>query len=369
MDLLSIIRLMIRRWAVVVPVLLLTFGAVIYLMANRATDYSMSGSYLLVSGEVLNPPSARVEPPAAADALRSQLLQRSVKQQLIDEGLSGDYSVTVSDTGTSLSVVIRAEAAEIVLDTAVRLVDLAPELLAEAYDESAATISVRSLTDLSDDTNISPEGEGDGQRFVVTLALLVGPGSSDSGNPFPANLGTVRSLTRLADSVEFANGVGEDTSLTSYAVTGEVREVPIVDITVTAASGDGAREGYAYVRDAIAARLNRLQDDNDVENEVRTSMRHVVEPADVEVNPASVIRPVAGIVVLGGGLAVALAALAETIMFSGRLRGALSWAGWDRRPTLQSTNGDGDRRRPRRKRGGGADVDADTGERDVDLFV
>lgn len=335
MDLLSIIRITIRRWVVVVPVLLLTLAALVLVTTNRTTDYTMSGSYLLVPGDVRVPSADPVNPADAADALRSQLLQLSVQQQLVDEGLSGDYDATLSETGASLGVVVRAGDSETALATSARIVELAPDLLTDAFGSTAAsTVGARSLTDLGDAANVVAEGEGEAQRFVVRMSILVAKIPAQAGNPFPPNQATVRSIINVATSPSFGRRVAAESGLTDYAVTGGIREAPIIDITVTATSPVAAQNGFGYVRDAVIDGLEELQNKNGVDFDRRTSFVAIVEPGDddVEVNPSSIIRPAAGIVVLGGGLAVALAALVETVAAFRRHRGVHDWldAGEDR---------------------------------------
>ena len=80
---------------------------------------------------------------------------------------------------------------------------------------------------------------------------------------------------------------------------------------MTAPSPDLAVEGYAYVYEQVADSLSRLQDANSVRPANQTAMQTIVQPTVPYLTPASVVRPAAGLVLLGLGLAIALASLAD----------------------------------------------------------
>jgi hypothetical protein len=80
---------------------------------------------------------------------------------------------------------------------------------------------------------------------------------------------------------------------------------------VTAPSPALAVEGYAYVQEQVADSLSRLQDANNVGAANQTGLHAIVEPTVPYVTPASVVRPAAGVVLLGVGSAIALATLAD----------------------------------------------------------
>ena len=106
MDLIALLRLTKRRWLVVLPVLLLTVFGLASLVVNRGADYKMSGSYVLVSSDTLDPAQPALDPTQAADQIMAELQRPSWQHQLQDEGLSPDYTVKLSDVGTTLKVVV-----------------------------------------------------------------------------------------------------------------------------------------------------------------------------------------------------------------------------------------------------------------------
>lgn len=330
MDLFSLLRLTIRRWVIVVPVLVITLLALFWLVANRGADYMMRGSYMLVATETLDPTISQLDPMVAADVLDDLLLQPSVRRQLADEGLSPDYTVTIGETGTSLRLAVSGLNELVVLGTADRLIELAPTLLEQSFGESAATIDARPLTEPELD-DVTSSGEG---GFGVATSIVVAAVPPDSGNPFPATLATVQSLITISDSTDFEDSVATAVPDATFAVTNTNRDAPLIDMTVEAPSGEAARGGYEFVRNELMAQLDQLQDQASVNGPYRTVFQTIVEPNDATPTPSSLVRPAAGIVILGAGLAVALATLVESLALvrrRGDARVESRWSGGRRR--------------------------------------
>lgn len=321
MDLLALLGLTVRRWIVVLPVLFVTFAALGYVATNRGSDYSMVGSYMLVSGQTLNPSEDQLDPQTGAEVLADRLELPSVRQEMVDDGLSADYDVTVSSTGPTLRVEVRGDDAQQVTDTATRLVDIAPDQLEAALGRDAQTVAVRAVTmpTLADVTT-------DGDTNTLKTSLVVTTVPVNSGNPFPASLATVQSLISLAGSLQFEQQVADAAPGADYKVMNPIQTAPIVDLSVSAASADSAVGGYDFVRDRLDAELARLQDENSVNPSFRTVFRPIFE-SPPKPAPPSVVRPAAGIVILGTGLAIALAVFAESIAVGRRQRNAARRAG------------------------------------------
>jgi hypothetical protein len=307
--------LTLRRWIVVVPILVATFAAIVFLMVNRSSEYSLRGSYLLMGAETQNPSDPPTDPSTAAEALQALLSRPSVLQELESANLSTDFSVIIGESGTSLRLAIDGATPQIVTQTAQRIATMANDLLAQTFQvDGAATVRARMLSEpqLSDATAVA-----DGYRINSTI--VVTSESPNSGNPFGANLGTVGTLIALGTSNDFADLVEASVPGLTYTITNQNRDAPMLEISVKAETEELSTTGYAFVRDELAAGLQRLQDQSQVNPAYRTQLRSVVEPSTPQSSPSSVVRPVAGLMILGTGLAIAIATLVEAIANGMRL--------------------------------------------------
>jgi hypothetical protein len=315
LDLLALLRLTSRRWIVVVPILLVTVVAVGFLALNRGANYMMRGSYMLVGAETVNPADQQFDPTTAAEALEEVLQRPSLLRDLEAEDLSSDFTVTLGDTGTTLRVVVNGSSARVVTDTATRLVERLPGLLRDVLGADADTIDAHALTEPSAD-----DVSRDGDTFKLAVPIVVESVPVDSGNPFPATSATVQSLISLAASVDFQDQIALSAPGATYLVVNMVSGIPLVELTVSAPTASAAVTGYNAVRDQLQAGLKRLQDENHVNANWRTVLGAIVEPPRPQATPSSVVRPAAGIVILGTGLAIALAVLVESVAAGGRQR-------------------------------------------------
>ena len=194
------------------------------------------------------------------------------------------------------------------MSTAERLVSTVDDLVSQTFSENDMAVGARVLTapDVDDAVEIA-----DGYRITVTL--IVSAVDVNVVNPFPASPATVQSLIALANSPEVQMRVASTSRELDTEIVNQVREAPMIAISVTAPAPDQAVEGYAYVYEQVADSLSRLQDANNVPPANQTALQAIVQPTVPYMTPASVVRPAAGVVLLGVGLADhALASLPST---------------------------------------------------------
>jgi hypothetical protein len=319
---------------IVVPILLVTLVAAGMIYTDRSTNYWVSGTQLLVAGRGQALETAEEVAGVGADLLDDLLMQPPVLRQLTADGLSTDFALELSETGTTLGLVVVGDSAEQAVDTATRLVELAPELLAESLGDRAELITVEQATAGSPD---DAEAVGDG-TFRYSTVIVVAPAARVTLNPFPPNIATLRSLVAVAESLPFLVEVGETGADATFEVTANVREAPLMDIRVWAPSPDRAMEVHQFIVGELRTELDGLQADALIEAEGRTQMQTLVEAAFPVATPTSQVRPVAAVVVLGSGLAIGLATLTEAIAADRRRRGV---KGRGRDP-LPTTDGEPD---------------------------
>ncbi len=244
-------------------------------------------------------------------------MQPPILRQLTEEDLSTSYDLELSETGTTLRLEVIGESAEQAVDTAARLVEFAPDLLDESLGEvDAGSVTVEQATTGSPD---DAEEVGDG-TYRYSTVIVVGPAARVTLNPFPASLATVRSLVAVAESLPFLVEVSEAGADATFEVTGNVRETPLMDISVSAASPDEAIESHEIIVGELQNELDDLQAGALIEAEARTQMFPLVEATYPIATASSQVRPVAAIVVLGSGLAIGLATLLEAFAADRRRR-------------------------------------------------
>ena len=184
----------------------------------------------------------------------------------------------------------------------------------------AGSVTVEQATTGSPD---DAEEVGDG-TYRYSTVIVVGPAARVTLNPFPASLATVRSLVAVAESLPFLVEVSEAGADATFEVTGNVRETPLMDISVSAASPDEAIESHEIIVGELQDELDDLQAGALIDAEARTQMLPLVEATYPIATATSQVRPVAAIVVLGSGLAVGLATLLEAFAADRRRRRAMT---------------------------------------------
>ena len=325
MDLLTIMRIARARWKIVVPILLVTFIAAAMIYKDKTTSYAVTGTELLVAGRGQATEAGEVAV-VSADLLDELLMQPPILRQLTAEELSTTYDLELSETGTTLHLEVIGASAEQAVDTAARLVELAPDLLEESLGETdAGSVTIEQATTGSPD-DAEPVGDG---TFRYSTVIVVGPAPRVTLNPFPASLATVRSLVAVAESLPFLVTVSEAGADAAFEVVGNVREAPLIDVAVSSASPDEAIESHEIIVSELQNELDDLQAGALIDAEARTQMLPLVDATYPIATATSQVRPVAAIVVLGSGLAVGLATLLEAFAADRRRRRALT--AWSRR--------------------------------------
>ncbi len=140
-------------------------------------------------------------------------------------------------------------------------------------------------------------------------------------NPFPPNDLTIRTLLELASSPaleQIVEAVDPDASF--VVVTNELRDAPILTIDVSAATAELASRVYEAITEQLDNELVRVQDQEQVAENVRTELRVLLPASEPTVTPSSVVRPLAGVVILGAALSVGAAILVETLLTRRRRR-------------------------------------------------
>lgn len=342
MDVNSLLKVMVRRWVVVLPVLVVTAAITATLMGNSVTRYSTDGSELLVTATESESGSAVLSAfsPAVAGPIVTAALNGALGRQLLAErDLNSSYTVELDESSTVLTAVVTGDDPSDVLETGQVLLEGAPDLLREVVGEQSAS-AVRLLalgTPLPTDIVTS-----EGQPQLEVSLVVVPDEESETSNPFAPNPSTVRTITDLARRPEVADAVrsaaGTDVEYEVNAApslsAGAPRDsAPILNVLVTAPVEGELPRVYDALIAALGEQLDALQQDAGVPENNRTVITSLVPPTDAQISSSSIVRSAAAVALLGLGVACALAVAVDTGENRRRQRaGAATEPG----PTIQS---------------------------------
>jgi hypothetical protein len=290
----------------------------VLLIAGRADAYTTTGLYYLATDQTNPENRETLDPFVAAESLYELYDRPSVRSDLVAAGLSPDFTAQLSETASVVNVTIRGNSPEQAQETAERLAQFGLTLLTDAFGEDRMeSVRIGSLVEprITDAT-----GNDDGSYTIETTIVLTAVPTNRS-NPFPPTTGTVRSLLELASSEEFKSIVKSvDRSATFLVTTTEDGSAPILTVEATASSPPIVRQVHGEIVNALQSHLTRLQDQEQVRADIRTSLQTLLEPSAAIRTPTSVVRPLAGITLLGGSLAVGAAIFLESVARNRRRR-------------------------------------------------
>lgn len=319
MDIITLLGIMWRRWAVVVPVLVLTAVAGVVLLSGAEVRYSADGTVLLmVNRQTTQDVGANdaISASLGGVLLASALGRPAVEAELRDAGLESGYeAVADPDTGV-VTLVVSGPEADDVLATVRALLDRAPTTLETAVgSQAAASLRVTTLVDpVIEDVTF----ESATYRLEVPLAVLA---TGEIGNPFPPGSSTMVTLTELSRRVEVAQAVLSDAPSAEYGVSGSTRAAaPIMTIVVEADVPEEVVRAYEIVLVQLSGLLEELQTNAGVPKPDQTVLVPLVPPAAVEQTSASVVRPAAAIALFGLGTACAAAIIVDLVVRRRQMR-------------------------------------------------
>lgn len=314
MDILTLLSIIWRRWFVVVPVLIVTLAAAVELASGAEVRYETYGSELLVAQSQTGPQESTG--PALSPELATNVVANALRRPEFDDavqatGAESDFDVEVDPGGSLMTLTVTGDDAEDVVATAAAVVDLAPGAVSAVVGEEVADrLQITSLTPVSAES-ITETDEG----YSFTAAVTVFANSTTVNNPFPPSGATIRTLTELSFGQAVAEAVVAQVPEGSYSVTGDQRPTaPILEIRAGASEAADVGIVYEIVRDEIARQLETFQTAAGVEPSDQTVLFSLVAPSAVAQTSSSVVRPIAGIVLLGMAAACAAAIAADLLL-------------------------------------------------------
>ena len=314
MDLIELLKLLFRRWPVVVPIIVLTVLAGAYLTTNPTETYMASGSLTIAQvAEVESAGTGEVLDPLVVTQLLPDMYgSGGVRADLVAQGHSTDFQVTTTDESPVVHFAVTAPTADEAVNTTNYLLSVSPTLLEGSFGAAAQSVEVRSV---ARPAVADAQPNDDGTFSVAATALVTQRATSTGTNPFTPSDATLDLLVELSNGPEFFQAVGAvDPSATFVVVFDRAREAPLLTTTATASTAGAVAAVYETGIAQLQATLTDLQDEHEAPPELRSELREVLPPAGPFVTSSSVVRAFAGVVVLGSGLAVGAAILADTVL-------------------------------------------------------
>lgn len=325
MDLWTLLVIAARRWVVVLLVLLVTAPSAVW-MASRLEVLHLATSWV-----VLVPRSSH-DVGAAAAAAQQQLPQTAtvvaellrgddVRARLDAPDATTDYEVEVAVDAPLIRIRVDGEDEDVVLATALQLLDAAGVELAARPTLATGADGVRVAAQVvasPEAARAVPGTDGRPTTYVaegsVLLAIVTPPLPANAGNVNPfRELGgaAVGVLADLSTSTAFAAELEAAGIDATFAVEPD-GQAPILQLTATAATADEARRAVLAVHDALVEELHSGQEAADAPESSLLSLAPLSEPEVEEVAPGRV-RSVAIILAMGMVAALSLAALVDGI--------------------------------------------------------
>lgn len=320
MDLVSLLRIMVKWWIVVVPTVALTLIAAV--LVDRSVDpvYEASGSALVAPAAF----SASEQPFEAfdIDEIAAAIRDDDSLVELRDADELADY--TIDDTTDGLIQVIATgtsgPATEATADTVAALVF---EELIAAQQEQEGDQTVQVQPRLTTDEAIARQGTGDdgSDRFVANVGIVLDDRAVEVQNPYGPTPQTGRLLQVAVMSAEGQQRVW---SQTSEAFAFEIYQdwqdrAPILEVATFGSSPEDTLQGFEAVTQTLADVLDERQERAGIPPPQRVLIEVIAAPGGARDVSPPVSRAVAVTIALGLAAAVG-AALAMESVSNHRLR-------------------------------------------------
>ncbi len=176
MDLLTLLRVLLRRWYIVLPAMILTAIATVQTYSAIAPRYTSSGSMVLLNpSAAVDEKTGRANPyvgnlGVATSVVTTIITSPANARRLEAEGLMGEFTVAPDPASGIIIVTVEADAAEAASAGAVIVMDAFSDLLAERQKElgvpSSILVTTQVVTPASDPSTLN------GSKIRAALALL-----------------------------------------------------------------------------------------------------------------------------------------------------------------------------------------------------
>jgi hypothetical protein len=307
-DLLAIVRIVLRRWYVSVPIVVATLVGAVVLQSNVPSQFRTSGSVWLVDPQF--DPARLPDPEGLLDDAIAELQGTDA----LDEITIGDAEIAVGSIGeATVEAIATAESPEgaqqSVEAALIRLEEEVERLQSAEAREVDASLQTQVITPV-----ITAEQLDDG-RFRASGSVQIFDPTAGTANPYPAGGSTVRVLQVAATSdagrMRVAERLGQPVG---YTVTSEPHDAaPIMNVETSGPDPEVVLDGFIAVQQVIAEELDARQERAAVPVSRRLTVETLAQPEFVTDESPPLDRLVAMTAALGMMAAVGLTVAVESI--------------------------------------------------------
>ena len=314
MDLLTIIRIVFRRWYVTVPILIVTMVVAFAVQSATPPQYAATGTVMLEEPQF--DPSRL--PTSVVNS--SVLIDRFEAAGALNEVVVGGTRLVpqISDM-SSIELLAGGDDPGDVAQSVERAMEwLASE--AEALQDEHEIWDDERLRPVILTPRIATEQQPDGGYQATGVIALRDP-AAGTGNPFSAGGATTSVLQAVLTSDAGRERVNERTvSGVGFTLSTARDNAAIIDITTTGSDRQGVLEGFEVVADVLAEELDARQARAEVPTSRRLEITVLAAPARVVDTSPPLSRAVAAVVALGGLLALGAAIAVDGVVARRRSR-------------------------------------------------
>lgn len=298
MDLFTLIKVVVSRWRVVVPIAVLTLGLAYLVQSTTPPEYQASGYLVLETPELdaAEDTTPVVDPVRVADGI-----------QLEGESAGRNFTVTLLG-GANYSVAASAPTADQAEDDVAAVVGQLAERIAALQGQDDVPDNEQVELRMVDPTIVA-ELQPDEATYVATATTFLNDPAQGTMNPYLANSSTGRLLQVAvmgdAGQAEFSQQTGGGISLT---VAQEARDAaPLLQVVTVGSDPQSVIDGFYVAQEIMSTNLDARQARADVLPSQRITLGVLDAPLGVSDESPPVDRATAGVVALGGLLALGLA--------------------------------------------------------------
>lgn len=302
MDLFEIIKMLRRRWYVIVPISAVTLAFALYVHMNTPPEYQATGFLQLETPELdraQDPISATIDPVALSENIGAQGdVSFSVSP------LEGQYFTITAASGEAPAAVAAVD--QIINDLSAQVAELQDDegIPAEERVELRMAVPEVAVETRPDATQIATA------RMFLYNASAVGP-----ENPYgpDASTGRLLQVAAMSDAgqQQFDQLAGEDIE---FEVDLDARDAAaLLEVLTTGPDPVAVVDAFHDVRSIMAEDLAARQDRADVPESQRITIEALAGPLEATDESPPVSRAAVGILALGGLLALGVAAGVENL--------------------------------------------------------
>lgn len=320
MDVIEIARTVLRRWYVVLPVLLVTAGLAYTIFSTAESEYETTGSFLLTDASLAGASSGGGGPLSLSPQVIAEIAQGDeVRLAVVDAGGTADYEVVTGTEEGLLRIQAVGDAEQATVLTVHLVIEEIDRLIAERQEAAGVpegrrgTVEVlaspstarREVTENADGEEVS--------GYVAGGAVRMTGIGAQGANPYAASYtGTIRVLEEVMVSPQVQTEVAVAGGRGTYEVAMRQRDTaPIIYVTGRATSPQASMETFTVTLERLRTELRERQE----RAGAPAASMLTLEPLSVPTTPVLIggelRRPLIVIVGLGLLAAVSLAVLVE----------------------------------------------------------